>query len=153
MELMNRKDRFERDLRYGEESEQELLKLIKVIDPKAYLTNGFNPDYDLVAPTWEMTIELKDERRMSPRTGNVYIEIRYNDSKQLSGLSTSKATHWAFRLTDELIKVVEVDELKEIVKEAYNKNGFVTGGDKEKRTEGVLVRVSKILEKDFEFYK
>lgn len=142
---MNRQERFERDLRYGEESEQELLKLIKAIDPDAYLTVGVNPDYDLFSPLWDMTIELKDERRMSPRTGNVYIEIRYKDSKELSGLSTSKATHWAFRLTDELIKVIEVDELKELVKEAYMANGYTTGGDKEKRTEGVLVKVSKIL--------
>lgn len=150
-ELMNRKERFERDLSYGEESERELLKLIKTIDPSAYLTTGYNPDYDLVSPLWDMTIELKDERRQAPESGNVYIEIRYKDSKQLSGLSTSKATHWAFRITDELIKVIEVNELKELVKEAYNKNGFTPGGDKEKRTEGVLVRHSKILAKDFEF--
>lgn len=142
---MNRRERFERDLQYGEESEQELLKLIKAIDPEAYLTVGVNPDYDLVSPLWDMTVELKDERRMSPKTGNVYIEIRYKDSKKLSGLSTSKATHWAFRLTDDLIKVVEVEELRDLVRDAYLVNGYVTGGDKEKRTEGVLVKVSKIL--------
>ncbi len=148
---MNRQERFERDLRYGEESEQELLKLIKAIDPDAYLTVGYNPDYDLVSPLWDMTIELKDERRMAPISRNVFVEIRYKDSKKLSGLSTSKATHWAFRITDELIKVIEVEELRELVREAYDENGFTPGGDKEKRTEGVLVKHSKILAKDFEF--
>ena len=148
---MNRLERFERDLRYGEESEQELLKLIKAIDPDAYLTVGYNPDYDLVSPLWDMTIELKDERRMAPISGNVFVEIRYKDSNELSGLSTSKATHWAFRITDELIKVIEVEELMELVREAHSVRGYTPGGDKEKRTLGVLVRHSKILSKDFEF--
>ena len=148
---MNRKERFERDLHYGEESEKELLRLIKTIDPSAYLTTGYNPDYDLVSPLWDMTIELKDERRQAPISGNVFVEIRYKDSRERSGLSTSKATHWAFRITDELIKVIEIDELKGLVKEAHEKNGYTPGGDKEKRTEGVLVEHSKILAKDFDF--
>lgn len=64
------------------------------------------------------TIEVKTDRRWH-ETGNIYIETRCyyvatNEWKD-SGLSITKATHWAFVLEDSVL-IVPTDKLKKIVK-------------------------------------
>lgn len=63
------------------------------------------------------TIEVKTDRRWQ-ETGNVYIETDcyYINSQawEPSGISISKATHWAFVL-DEVVVILPLNRLKKIV--------------------------------------
>jgi hypothetical protein len=63
------------------------------------------------------TVEVKNDRRWS-ETGNVYIETDcyYVKSQawEPSGISISKATHWAFVL-DEVVVILPLERLKKIV--------------------------------------
>lgn len=63
------------------------------------------------------TIEVKNDRRWK-ETGNVYIETfcyyQNEDAWLPSGLSTSKASHWAFVL-DETVVILPIDKLRKIV--------------------------------------
>lgn len=63
------------------------------------------------------TVEVKNDRRWS-ETGNVYIETDcyYVNSQawEPSGISISKASHWAFVL-DEVVVILPLERLKKIV--------------------------------------
>ena len=65
------------------------------------------------------TIEVKTDRRWW-ETGNVYIETecyyQASQSWEPSGMSVSKATHWAFLLEDTVL-ITELSTLKIAVKE------------------------------------
>ena len=63
------------------------------------------------------TVEVKRDRRWL-ETKNLYIEMSCFSEKvnawYLSGLSTTKASHWAFVLED-IVVIVPTDKLKRIV--------------------------------------
>lgn len=63
------------------------------------------------------TVEVKNDRRWS-ETGNVYIETDcyYQNSMawEPSGITTSKASHWAFVL-DDVAVILPLERLKKIV--------------------------------------
>lgn len=63
------------------------------------------------------TVEVKNDRRWS-ETGNVYIETDcyYVKSQawEPSGITVSKASHWAFVL-DEVVVILPLERLKKIV--------------------------------------
>ena len=69
------------------------------------------------------TVEVKRDRRWK-ETKNLYIEMSCFSDKinswYLSGLSTTKASHWAFVLED-IVLIVSVEKLKEVVKQKGRK--------------------------------
>lgn len=85
------------DLRYGQEGEVYVNSL---------LTSPIE------------TVEVKRDARWK-ETGNLYIETQcWSDAMQLwyhSGISTSKASHWAFVLEDSVV-IIPIDKLKNAVK-------------------------------------
>jgi hypothetical protein len=81
------KSDFDLDFRYGSQGEQLVNDL---------LTNG-------------KTVEVKRDRKWV-ETGNIYVEYEcwYNNSQswELSGLSVSKASYWAFVLEESVMLVL-----------------------------------------------
>ena len=106
----NKDSKFDIDLKFGEHFEKSLAKI---------LTMG--------------KIEVKTERDMWKRTGNIAIEL--SSRGKLSGLNTTKAEWWCQLLTIKgeikAVMLFPVKRLKEIVKESiYNGRGRMTmGGD------------------------
>ena len=94
------------------------------------------------------SIEVKTERDIWHKTGNMIIEISYNGKP--SGLSTTDAKWWCqvFTLEDEIkfIILMKVDELKERIKQLARTNfiRIVKGGDNE-LSEIALVPYSKLV--------
>lgn len=91
------------------------------------------------------TIEVKTDRRWF-ETGNVYIETDcwyQNDQRfKPSGLSVSKASHWAFVLED-LVLIVPID----ILKRAVNHIGKpITCEIPPNPSMGVLIKITELLE-------
>ena len=78
-------------------------------------------------------IEIKTERDIWERTGNIAVEMRYKGSP--SGISTTKASVWIHLLSVKgVIKggfILKVDELKALIKKRHNegKLKMVMGGD------------------------
>ena len=78
-------------------------------------------------------IEIKTERDIWERTGNIAVEMRYK--RQPSGISTTKASVWIHLLSVKgVIKggfILKVDELKALIKKRHNegKLKMVMGGD------------------------
>jgi len=78
-------------------------------------------------------IEIKTERDIWERTGNIAVEMRYKGSP--SGISTTKASVWIHLLSVKgVIKggfILKVDELKALIKRLHNegKLKMVMGGD------------------------
>ena len=78
-------------------------------------------------------IEIKTERDIWEKTGNICIEMRYK--RQPSGISTTKASVWIHLLSvNNVIKggfILKVDELKALIKKRHNEGNLkmVMGGD------------------------
>jgi hypothetical protein len=90
------------------------------------------------------TVEVKNDRRWS-ETGNVYIETDcyYVKSQawEPSGISISKATHWAFVL-DEVVVILPLERLKKIV-ERFGRP--ITCNIPPNYSRGFLVRVVELM--------
>lgn len=90
-------------------------------------------------------IEVKNEEKMSFLTGNIYIEYECRGKK--SGISTSEADYYAFKLAHERALIISTSELKEKIKELVkNKKAFanIKGGDSD-LSRGVLVKIKDLL--------
>ena len=78
-------------------------------------------------------IEIKTERDIWEKTGNIAVEMRYKT--QPSGISTTKASVWIHLLSvNNVIKggfILKVDELKALIKKRHNEGNLkmVMGGD------------------------
>ena len=78
-------------------------------------------------------IEIKTERDIWEKTGNIAVEMRYKT--QPSGISTTKASVWIHLLSiNNVIKggfILKVDELKALIKKRHNEDKLkmVMGGD------------------------
>ena len=108
----NNDNKFDVDLEFGQKFEKSLAKILSV---------GI--------------VEVKTERDMWKKTGNVAIELASRG--KLSGLNTTKAEWWAQVLTIEGniegVLMFPVEKLKKIVKKSvYKGRGrMVMGGDKD----------------------
>ena len=115
----NKNNKFDIDLEFGEKFEKSLAKILSV-----------------------GKVEVKTERDMWKKTGNVAIELASRG--KLSGLNTTKADWWAQVLTIdsdiEGILMFPVEKLKKIVKKSVvkGKGRMVMGGD-DKTSEIALV--------------
>lgn len=90
-------------------------------------------------------IEVKNEERMSSITGNLFIE--YECRGKASGIATTQADFWVFKLANERGLIIGVQELKGKIKELV-KNGNakvnVKGGDSNLSL-GVLVKIKDLI--------
>ena len=124
---MNKDNRFDLDLKFGQDYEQKLEDLLK--------NKG--------------KIEVKTERDIWKTTGNIAIEIRCRG--KASGISGAKADWWFHILSYEGdIKGMicfPVDKLKRICKDMVKKKvAKVTMGGDDGVTQIILVPINKILE-------
>jgi len=91
------------------------------------------------------TVEVKTDRRWV-ETGNVYIETSCyyvkSNSWELSGLSVSKATHWAFVLEDTVV-IVPTYRLKEAIGRIGK---TITCNIPPNPSRGYLINVSSLIE-------
>ena len=108
----NKDNKFDVDLEFGEKFEKSFAKILSI-----------------------GRVEVKTERDMWKKTGNVAIELASRG--KLSGLNTTKAEWWAQVLTTdgniEGILMFPIEKLKKIVKHSIFKgNGrMVMGGDED----------------------
>ena len=121
-------------------------------DQNVQYSNSFY--YDLAigekAETWVnelfsggKKIEVKTDFK-ADKTKNIFIEI-YSRGK-LSGLSTTHAEYWIFKL-NKISIIISTEELKKVVKHCHKLNGYIKGGDDDTSL-GVLVPI-KLLYEDF----
>lgn len=90
-------------------------------------------------------IEVKNDVTISKRTGNVYVEYECRGKK--SGIATTEADYWVFKLADERAIVIGTSQLKgrlrELVANGMAKSG-VKGGDNNLSV-GILVKIKDLL--------
>ena len=87
-------------------------------------------------------IEVKDETAQSKTTGNVFIE--YESRGKPSGLATTQADKWCFKLSEHCYLFTSVKHLKEIARDIHKSKGFVLGGDKN-TSKGILIPIIKLI--------
>ena len=85
-------------------------------------------------------IEVKTDL-MADKTKNIYIEIYLRGKK--SGLTTTQAEYWIFKLTNVSI-IISTKNLKDIVRVCYNIIGYKKGGDNNTSL-GVLVPINLLF--------
>ena len=90
-------------------------------------------------------IEVKYDGDISNRTGNVYVEYECRGKK--SGIATTEADYWVFKLSGERAIVIGTKQLKgrlrELVSNGMAKSG-VKGGDNNLSV-GVLVKIKDLI--------
>jgi len=82
---------FYRDLQEGKRIEEIVLKQIKIKYPNSYIEKGYFKEWDIFIPELNFGVEVKSDRK-SKYTGNIVIEIRFNNKP--SALSTTKSKYW-----------------------------------------------------------
>lgn len=92
--------------------------------------------------TGSFKVEVKNDR-MAHQTGNLYIEV-YSRGKK-SGLATSTADYWLFKISNGVSIFIETEELKKKVRENWN-GKHVLGGD-EDTSKGILIPINKLYGK------
>lgn len=92
------------------------------------------------------TIEVKRDVKWI-QTGNIFIETEcfYQTSGQyeLSGLSTTKASHWALVLGD-MVLIIPTDDLRQVVQ---IEGHYIETNIEPNPTKGYLIKVDQIVNK------
>jgi hypothetical protein len=113
---------FDIDLKFGKQGEDTVANLLSI-----------------------ETVEVKRDARWK-ETGNLYIETEcwYNNSQswQPSGLSVSKATHYAFVL-EGMVVIIPTEDLKTIT---YDKGRPIECKIEPNPSKGYLIKLSHIVE-------
>tara|TARA_R110001632_G_scaffold68414_3_gene160369 strand:- start:171 stop:623 length:453 start_codon:yes stop_codon:yes gene_type:complete len=115
----NMETSFDKDLERGQKIEKEILIEVKKKYDDAYLVDGYCKEWDIHIPSEDKGVEVKYDP-MSLKTGNLVVEIEYNDKP--SALSTTKAYRWVFHTGKEVItttpgilnKVIEENKLQPV---------------------------------------
>ena len=137
---------FHRDLKKGKEIEKDMLKIIKVNHPDAYIVEGYCKEGDIFIPSSNEWIEIKSDE-MSKKTGNIVIEIEF-DGKP-SALSTTKASYWIIHTGLKIIKITP-DQLRIVIaKNDLKTVRFIARGDTKPKL-AYLVKQSLIEEQAIE---
>jgi len=102
---------FYKDLKKGKEIEKDMLNLIKVEYPDAYIVEGYCKEGDIFIPSLNEWVEVKSDE-MSQKTGNIVIEIEFNGKP--SALSTTKASYWIIHTGTKIIKITP-DQLRIVI--------------------------------------
>lgn len=154
---MKKKD-WKKKIERARKVEQEIFRWYKHQDPESKLTEGYNPDYDIVGS--KGSVEVKEDR-MAHQTGNYALEYQTHDGKP-SGYAGTKAT--LFCLVDwEYVALMDTRVLKDIIDSLEVKKTIDMGEvfPDGKRNKGWLIPREKILnnpmvlvkERWFEIYK
>jgi ribosomal protein S4E len=88
--------------------------------------------------------EVKTDR-LSVKTGNIYIE--YESRGKPSGIATTQADYWVYKVTETKAIVIKTEELKTIVRQLIlDKKAIpnVRGGDNNTSV-GVLVKIKDLV--------
>jgi len=90
------------------------------------------------------TIEVKKDMKWL-ETGNIYVEtecfFQTSQEYELSGLSVTKATHWAFVLAD-MVLILPTEDLKEVVRVEGHP---ISTNIEPNPTKGFLIKVDDII--------
>ena len=117
---------FKDDWKRGRISEEFVLQYIRRRDPDAYIVEGKHSQYDINAPTLELTFEVKGDYE-SQRYNNIVVEVNHPIGKP-SGLLVTTADYWVHDTGKELIWI-KPEKIKDcIIKHNYPYKDF-TGGD------------------------
>ena len=84
-------DTFSTDIILGEETEYDVLSMIKKKYPEAHKIQGEFKAYDIYVPEKDIKIEVKRDKG-SNKTNNYFIECCCNG--QASGIFSTKADYW-----------------------------------------------------------
>jgi len=103
---------FKADLARGQKIEKEILKKVNKKYPDAYIVEGYCKEWDIYIPSQDKGVEVKYDP-MSQKTGNIVVEIEYNDKP--SALMTTKSYRWVFHTGKEII-VTTPSLIKEVIK-------------------------------------
>lgn len=121
---MGTKSNWDIDLRFGQEGETYVNNLLTDIE----------------------TVEVKRDKRWI-ETGNLFIETRCWSDKldrwYPSGVTTSKASHWAF-VVEELVVILPIEKLKEVI-EKHGRN--IEMKRPEYSTKGYLITIEDIFKR------
>jgi hypothetical protein len=82
---------------------------------------------------------------LSAKTGNIYIE--YESRGKPSGIATTQADYWVYKIAEFKAIVIKTDELKILVKQLVNEGKArpnVKGGDNNTSI-GVLVKIKDLV--------
>jgi len=85
-------------------------------------------------------IEVKTDFK-SLKTGNVFVE--YESRGKPSGISTTQSEWYAFIVSNDIIKLITVSELKKKCRTHIGTSRDVLGGDNN-TSKGILLKVSEI---------
>lgn len=127
-------DTFKHDLAEGKLVEKKHLSIIQKKYPDAYMIDGYCKEWDIFIPSKNMGVEIKSDK-MSQSTGNIVVEINFNNKP--SALSTTKSKYWIFD-TGLKSMTVEVNDLKNLVKQ-FKTRHFTARGDT-KQKEAYLIK-------------
>jgi hypothetical protein len=122
--IMGTKSDWDIDLRYGQIGEKYVENLLTNVE----------------------TVEVKRDKRWI-ETGNIYIETQcWSDKRKIwykSGLTTSKATHWAY-VVEEMVVMVPIEHLRKVV-ETYGR--IIEMRRSEYSTRGYLITIEDIFKR------
>tara|TARA_R110001632_G_scaffold41428_3_gene104060 strand:+ start:1469 stop:1813 length:345 start_codon:yes stop_codon:yes gene_type:complete len=85
-------------------------------------------------------VEVKNDLRALD-TGNVYVE--YESRGKASGIATSEAEWYAFKLSDTQIRLIKTKHLKELCRGYVNTERDKKGGDSN-TSKGILLPLTKL---------
>ena len=88
-------------------------------------------------------VEVKYDLQVG-NTGNLFVE--FESRGKPSGLATTEALWWVFKISETLYITVDVDDLKEICRKVYAEDGYIEGGDWNS-SKGVLLPVRNLFSK------
>ena len=105
---------------------------------------------ELLTAKTNKLIEVKSERNMWKKTGNIAIELHNHHRHLPSGLSVTKADYWATILVDNFkfygVHILPVDYLKRRVKEiVLSGKGRITHGGDYNASEMALIPIKEIF--------
>ncbi len=89
-------------------------------------------------------IEVKSDRK-TEQTGNVYIE--YKSRGKLSGIATSQADFWVYKVAENKAIIISTSDLKKKLKELHEKGMVrinVPGGDNNTSL-GILCKLKDLI--------
>lgn len=120
-----------KDLKKGQEAENELIEHLRSIGLDATLNEDFSLryEYDVIARKNDITItfEVKNDV-MSDKTGNVALEFFNSKKKEPSGLFRTTATYWVHKFNGSLY-LSPVKTLLQFTSAVKPKRIVYSGGD------------------------
>ena len=113
---------FQYDLKFGNKAETEFAEIVK-----------------------DSTVEIKSDRK-TIATGNIYIE--YESRGKKSGLATTKAKTWVYKIQEGCMIVIDTELLKKTLRYLIKSRlavDKVRGGDNNTSL-GILVNIERLIE-------